>query len=162
MIETSFFDKRWLSLKDPVYLGYYYRHDLIALAKQLTDKKGTDVMANLQSHANDPGYSDIHKLWQDANYNTNAMQWINYYPGLDFDQALVDDVAFYLRLKGVHRSWISRVDPGYFAPLHWDVDDNESEYLKHGDIKRYSITMCAPTIGHVYLNGTITVLGILA
>jgi hypothetical protein len=153
MIETSFFDKRLLNLKNTIYLGYYYRHNLIELASALTTNPGTDVMAGLQAHANDPGYDEINNMWQAAKFNPSAMQWINYYPGKDFAQELVDDVAKYLRLNGVHRAWISRVDPGYFAPWHWDVDDNEAEYLKKGEIKRYSITMCAPTMGHIFVIG---------
>ena len=153
MIETSFFDKRLLSLKDTIYLGYYYRHNLIELSEQLVDVPGTDVMQGLQQHKDSPKYRDIHKLWQDSKFNESSMQWINYYPGKDYSQDLVDDVAFYLRLNGVHRSWISRVDPGNYAPWHYDVDDNESTYLKKGEIKRYSITMCRPTIGHIFVIG---------
>ena len=81
MIESSFFDKRLLNLKDTIYLGYYYRHDLIALTGELSKKPGTDVMANLKHRAGEPVYGEINKMWQDANFNTNAMQWINYYPG---------------------------------------------------------------------------------
>ena len=51
------------------------------------------------------------------------------------------------------RDRISRVDPGYMAPWHWDVDDNEQAYLQKGEIKRYSITMCSPTMGHIFVIG---------
>lgn len=153
MIETSFFDKRFLKLKNTIYLGYYYRHDLVAIAKELEGNPGTDVMAGLTARAELPAYSDINNMWKTANFNPAAMQWINYYPGKDFTQELVDDVAKYLRLNGVHRAWISRVDPGYYAPWHWDVDDNENSYLEKGPIKRYSITMCTPQMGHIFVIG---------
>jgi len=154
MIITSVFDKRLLtSLKSTIYLGYYYRHNLINLTKELTSNPGTDVMAGLEAHKDESGYADINKMWQDAKFNTNAMQWINYYPGKDFTQDLVDDVAKYLRLSGVHRAWISRIDPGYMAPWHWDVDDNESTYLQKGEIKRYSMTLCSPAMGHIFIVG---------
>jgi hypothetical protein len=154
MITTSVFDKRLLtSLNSTIYLGYYYRHNLIDLAKELLDNPGTDVMAGLTAHKDDPGYAGINKMWQDAKFNTNAMQWINYYPGKDFKQELVDDIANYLRLSGVHRAWISRIDPGYIAPWHWDVDENEQVYLEKGEIKRYSITLCSPAMGHIFIIG---------
>jgi hypothetical protein len=153
MIETSFFDKRLLTLKDTIYLGYYYRHDLINLSQSLLDSPGTDVMSGLREKHSDPKYAEINKLWQNAKFNENAMQWINYYPAKDFPQSLVDDAASYLRLNGVHRAWISRIDPGYCAPWHWDVDDNENLYLEKGEIKRYSITMCSPTMGHIFIIG---------
>jgi hypothetical protein len=154
MIQESVYNKRLLtSLKSTIYLGYYYRHNLVELTKELTTKPGTDVMAGLKSHNQDPGYADINAMWEQANFNPASMQWINYYPEKDYSQALADDVAFYLRLNGVHRSWISRVDPGYMAPWHWDVDDKEQEYLAKGEIKRYSITMCPPTTGHIFIVG---------
>lgn len=153
MIESSKFDKRLLTLTSTIYLGYYYRKDLSELVSSLSNKEGTDVMANLQRHKETPEYKKIHDLWNQAKYNQNSMQWINYYPGQDFDSSLVDDVQFYLRLTGVHRAWISRVDPGNYAPWHWDVDDNEEEYLKKGEIKRYSITLCQPTMGHIFIIG---------
>jgi hypothetical protein len=153
MIETSQFDKRFLSLKSTTYLGYYYRHDLSELVKSLTDNPGTDVMSNLQRHTETPAYKEIHSLWESSKFNKDSMQWINYYPSKDYSQELVDDISFYLRLNGVHRSWISRVDPGNFAPWHWDVDDNEQEYLMKGEIKRYSITLCEPTMGHIFIVG---------
>jgi hypothetical protein len=100
-----------------------------------------------------PGYSEIYKMWNDANFNKNAIKWTNFYPSTHYPQEVVDDVAKHLGLIGVHRSWISRVDPGNFAPWHWDVDDNEQEYLKKGTIKRYSIMLSGPTFGHIFILG---------
>lgn len=154
MIETSVFDKRLLSLKSCAFLGYYYRYDLAELVNTLLLKEGTSVTTDPSRWNFDTsGYTDIYKMWQAANFNPNSIKWINYYPGKDYPQELVDDVAGYLRLNGVHRSWISRIDPGYYAPWHWDVDDNEETYLQKGSIKRYSLTLCEPTLGHIFILG---------
>ena len=155
MIETSIFDKRLLSLNSAAYLGYYYRRDLTKIIKSLTDKEGVSVTTDPSRwNMETSGYAEIYQMWKEANFNPASIKWTNYYPGQHYEQDLVDDVALYLRLNGVHRSWISRVDPGYFAPWHWDVDDHEQEYLDKGPIKRYSIMLNDPTVGHVFILGS--------
>lgn len=152
MIEGSVFDKRLLSLKSSAYLGYYYRFNLKALIESLVTQQGTDITSDVSNwNMNTNGYAEIRDMWRSADFNPASIKWTNYYPDINYTQDLVDDVAKYLRLKGVHRSWISRIDPGYYAPWHWDVDDNEAEYLSNGPIKRYSIMLGKPTIGHVFI-----------
>jgi hypothetical protein len=34
---------------------------------------------------------------------------------------------------------------------HYDIDDHEEEYLKLGVIKRYSIFISKPAIGHLFI-----------
>lgn len=97
-----------------------------------------------------PGYTDIYKIWQDAKFNPNAIKWINYYPDTHYAQEIINELAQGLHLR-VLRSWISKIEPGYFAPWHWDVDDNEEEYLQGGDIVRYSIFIEPPAMGHVFI-----------
>lgn len=100
-----------------------------------------------------PGYNEIHAMWKNANFNASAIKWINYYPVEHFSQTVIDQVAESLNLNGVHRSWISRLDPGYMAPWHWDVDDNEAEYLKQGAIVRYTVIIKPFAHGHVFILG---------
>lgn len=146
------YDKRLLELKNSVYLHNFRRVDWDKLLIELQDKEGSIVTTDPTRWAMDnENYSEIEKLWKDNNFNVNSIKWTNYYPKKDFDEQIVTDVASYVRLEGIHRSWISRVDPGYFAPPHWDVDDHEQEYLEKGPIKRYSIFLNRPTIGHVFI-----------
>jgi hypothetical protein len=49
------------------------------------------------------------------------------------------------------RSWISCVEPGYMTGYHYDIDDNETEYLKHGEIKRYSVFISEPSVGQLFI-----------
>ena len=152
MIQQSVFDKRLLNLQSCAYLGYYYRRDLQKVIGNLS--VGVDITPDLSKwNLDTTGYLDILKMWQDANFNPNSIKWTNYYPDSHYDKDLEEDVAFYLRLNGVHRSWISKVDPGYYAPWHWDVDDNENLYLQKGEIKRYSIMLDTPAVGHIFILG---------
>lgn len=150
---TTYYDRRLLNLKNSAFLSSYRRMPLNDLALELAKVKGSDVTTDPSRWKEDnSNYSEIYKLWCECKFNPNSIKWINYYPGTHFDSNIVDDVAAYLRVK-VHRSWISRVNPGYYAPWHWDVDDNEEEYLKTGEPKRYSIFMNNPTMGHVLIVG---------
>ena len=154
MIEESIFDKRLLSLKSCAFLGYYFRKDLNALVLSLNLGEGTPITTDMSNwNLETSGYTNIYKMWEKAKFNPTAIKWTNYYPDKDYDQDITDDIAGYLRLGGVHRSWISRVDPGYYSPWHWDVDDNESTYLENGPIKRYSVMLDAPAMGHIFILG---------
>jgi hypothetical protein len=56
-------------------------------------------------------------------------------------------------MNGVHRAWISKVDPGFYAPWHWDADEKEQEYLDKGEVRRYSIFIGHKGLGHVFMLG---------
>jgi hypothetical protein len=95
-------------------------------------------------------YLKIYNQWTQAKFNLSAIKWTNYYPGIHFDTSIVEEFANTLGVK-ILRSWISRIDPGYFAPWHWDVDDHEDEYLKQGNPIRYSCFIENPSHGHIFI-----------
>jgi hypothetical protein len=97
-----------------------------------------------------PEYLKIYNQWKSANFNMSAVGWINYYPSAHFDASLTQSIADHLGL-GIHRSWISKINPGYIAPVHWDVDDNESKYLEHGKIIRKTIIMHKFDLGQLLI-----------
>jgi hypothetical protein len=95
-----------------------------------------------------PEYSKMLDLWKSKNFNTDSVKWTNYY---DYEN-IEPIVANSLDIKPI-RSWISCVEPGYMTGYHYDIDDKETEYLKHGDIKRYSIFISEPDVGHLFILG---------
>jgi len=117
-------------------------------------KNGSDVTVD-PAHWNlaNPEYAKILELWKNANFNLESIKWTNYYPEKDFPGSVVNHIAQELNLTTVHRAWISKIDPGYMAPWHWDVDDNEADYLKHGVIKRYTIIIKQMAKGHTLIIG---------
>ena len=142
------------NLTSATFLGLIDDLNFDDLLKTLYDKEGATVSTDLSRwNLDTPGYSDIHKLWIDAKFNNNAIQWTNYYPVSHFESKIIDEVASYLKLQKVHRAWVSRIDPGYYAPWHWDVDDNEEEYAKEGPISRYTITLEPSKLGHILILG---------
>jgi hypothetical protein len=96
-----------------------------------------------------PEYQKIYAQWEQANFNMSAIKWTNFYPGQQFDERLVNTISQDLGIT-THRAWISKIEPGYFAPWHWDVDDNINEYKSKGDIQRYSIFVSNPHPAHFF------------
>lgn len=76
-----------------------------------------------------PGIDDVAKLWEDAGYKTkdrggNA-SWDMFVPGVNFNKDLVLTFANCVGLETYTAAWISRINPGYVAPWHWDVTDDD-------------------------------------
>jgi len=116
--------------------------------------KGSNVTVDpARWNLDNPEYENIFNIWKKANFNFNSIKWTNYYPGVHFSSDVVDEQKKLLKLNCVHRSWISKIDPGYMAPWHWDVDDNEEEYLKHGPIVRYTVMIEKMAHGHILIIG---------
>ena len=95
-----------------------------------------------------PEYAEMLKLWKDNNFNTDSVKWTNYYDTKDLEKEITKQVGI-----TALRSWISCVEPGYMTGYHYDIDDNEQEYLRHGLIKRYSIFISEPAVGHLFILG---------
>lgn len=91
-------------------------------------------------------YQEMVDLWNQNNFNLNSVRWVNYYSYGDLE----NQIAEQLKITPL-RSWISCVEPGYMTGYHYDIDDNESEYLKHGHMQRYSIFISKPEIGHLFI-----------
>lgn len=121
------------------------------LIESIENQQGIDIVVDSSKwNMLNPEYAKIYNIWTAANYNLKSIKWTNYYPGIHFDNSIVDSFAERLHI-GIFRAWISRVDPGYYAAWHWDVDDNEDEYLKTGPIVRYSCFITPPTNGHLFI-----------
>jgi hypothetical protein len=95
-----------------------------------------------------PEYAEMLKLWKDNNFNTDSVKWTNYYDTKDLEKQISEQVGV-----TALRSWISCVEPGYMTGYHYDIDDNEAEYLKHGEIKRYSVFISESSVGQVFILG---------
>ncbi len=95
---------------------------------------------------NNPEYAQMLDLWRKNNFNTNSVKWTNFYNYGNLEKT----VATSLNITPL-RSWISCVEPGFMTGYHYDIDDNESEYLKKGQIQRYSIFISKPDIGHLFI-----------
>lgn len=117
-------------------------------------KDGSEVTVDpARWNLDNPEYHKIYDIWKKANFNLSSIKWTNYYPGTHFPNEVVEQQAESLNLNHVHRSWVSKIDPGFMAPWHWDVDDYEQEYLKLGPIKRYTVIIEQMVHGHILIIG---------
>jgi hypothetical protein len=99
----------------------------------------------------DGRFDEVIELWKSAGYDrSGTVEWINFYPGKHFDQEIVNNYANTLNIKCI-RAWVSKINPGRYAPYHWDIDDNEEEHLKQGDLVRYTTHICEPDLGHIFI-----------
>jgi hypothetical protein len=106
-----------------------------------------------------PGLKEVVNLWNNAEYKTVAqggtVGWDMFYPGQNFDADIVDQFINEFNLKElipkVHTAWISRIHPGHFAPMHWDVQDNEEQLATEPDYVRFHCHIGAPEFGHIFI-----------
>jgi len=95
---------------------------------------------------NIPGLSEVTDLWNKAGYGS-SVQWDMFYPGEHFDNKIVEQVVEWTGMQSYTNAWVSRIHPGYFAPIHWDVQDDEPL----PDTVRFHIHMSTPQFGHVFI-----------
>jgi hypothetical protein len=93
-----------------------------------------------------PEYQQMLDLWKSNNFEIKNVRWINYYNTKSIEKEIADS----LNITPL-RSWISCVEPGYMTGYHYDIDDNETEYLTRGIIKRFSIFISEPAVGHLFI-----------
>lgn len=99
----------------------------------------------------DGRFNEIINLWNKAGYDkSGTVEWINYYPGKHFDSDCVRQFEEYTNTKCI-RAWISKINPGKYAPYHVDVDDREEEYSAQGELVRFTAHPCHPSKGQVLI-----------
>ena len=95
-----------------------------------------------------PEYQQMLELWTSKNFNTDSVKWTNFYDTKEIETKIASE----LNITPL-RSWISCIEPGFMTGYHYDIDDNEEEYLKYGLLKRYSIFISEPVVGHLFILG---------
>lgn len=102
-----------------------------------------------------PRLEEVLSLWRRAGYvrveDGGTVQWDMFYPGVHFDQSVVDKFVEYFKIEHYDDAWISRVWPGNFAPMHWDVNDDEEALLALPDRQRWHAHISKPAFGHVFV-----------
>jgi len=95
-------------------------------------------------------YREVIELWDNAGYDLNQIEWYDYYPGEHFDIEVETKFAELINVIP-RRTFVSEVYPGRCVPYHWDVEDNEKQWLAEGDLVRYACFMDKPKFGHVFI-----------
>lgn len=149
-------NKLSLKLQDSEYVGCYLRTDWNNIIDQLNNSAEhlfNNTPAEPLDWATNPIYENMYSTWIQNNFNPNSIKWSRYTPGYHFDSSLVDDIASYLKLTSIGAFWISRIDPGFFAPIHCDPFIKDKTDLEKGEAKRYLITMAPADAGQIFILG---------
>lgn len=129
---------------------FVFDHNWKDLVNSITDQEGVRITPDPSIWRMEvPAYSEIKKTWDDANYPKEMIKWINYYPGAHYTSDIDKLICKHFNI-GYRRSWISKIDPGYSAPWHWDVEDDLEDYDRPLRLSIF-IKDCEP--GHIFILG---------
>jgi hypothetical protein len=147
-----------LKLQDGEFIGYYLNinwDDVIDQCNKSAVPLPTfkNTPAEQTQWEDDPTYNEMFSMWTENNFNPDSIKWRSYRCNMHFDESVADSVASYLGLTTVHSCWISRVDPGFFAPLHCDPLIAKKTDPDKGEVKRYLITISPAEAGQIFILG---------
>jgi hypothetical protein len=102
-----------------------------------------------------PGLDAILDMWDAADLkvanNGGTIEWDMFLPGHQFDHTVVNKFCEFAGIDYYKTAWISRVNIGRIAALHWDVHDDEDELSKVSGIRRFHCHIGKPEFGHVLI-----------
>lgn len=152
------FDPSLLRLQDSTYAGHYERAGWDDIIDQLNNtveplQVFKDTPAYEEQWDSNPLYQQMYSSWLENNFNPNSIKWRSYYPKIHFDGSIVDDLAYHLGLNIIHSCWISRIDPGFFAPWHCDPFVDDIHDPEKGELKRYAVFITPSELGHIFILG---------
>jgi len=137
------------------YVGVCNTVDWSKLILDIADQLPAEIGPKHKAGDPLPGLNQVTDMWAKAGYKTpdlgGTVSWDMFFPGVNFDQSVADKFAEYVGLKDINSCWISRIWPGYFAPIHWDVNDNEIELANQPDKLRWHCHIGKPEFGHVFI-----------
>ena len=97
-------------------------------------------------HSN-PKVRKLKTTWEEAGYDTeNGVWWLDYAAPKDVAEKFSKFVGVDL-LGG----WITSVPPGFCVPWHYDITDDEAEYLKRGKPVRYTCHLNKSSFGQAFM-----------
>lgn len=102
-----------------------------------------------------PRLDEVTEMWEREGYKTieqgGTVQWDMFFPGVHYDRTVEEQFCEIYNITPKAGSWISRLWPGRQAPMHWDVHDDEAEFLQQPDMLRYHCHVSSPAFGHVFV-----------
>ena len=116
--------------------------------KQLQEMKSKGD--NSDDGAQGDGYRKFFEEWSDANVNFDSIRLYNYFSGDHYSYDEVEKIFCKTLNITHHRSWFSRLDPGYLVPWHTDV---EPVPLEGKTLERYCVFINGPKVGHAFMLG---------
>lgn len=108
--------------------------------------QGVDF-SDSQQHEN----LEMYNNWKKWGYIDNdSIEWINFYPEIDFPVDMLDSLLTALKVKIKH-VWVSSIRPGKCIPWHRDIENQEKEWQAEGQLVRYSVFLNDPEPGQFFV-----------
>lgn len=121
---------------------------------QCKESTGNILHYNPECFPDTADFKKLDDIWQQAGYlyNNNSIEWINFFPGADFDQSIVDKFKSIVNAEPL-MVWISKIRPGKMAPWHFDAHQQLEEFQKKGSMVRFTCYIQEPQHGHISIVG---------
>jgi len=135
-------------MNDAEFIGNCSTIDWGEVIETIKNKPGID------SHKYLPKVSEVDEMKKMLkDYLPSSIEWLNYYPGKDFDNSVVEQFGKFVGYSKVAKCWISRINPGKTAPWHWDYDTELEEYKRQGELIRFTAKVSPADFGQVSIIG---------
>lgn len=129
--------------------------DWDAVIKDIEHQQPTYVGPSHKEGDAIPGLDEVTDLWKKGGYETwdkgGSVGWDMFVSGKNFDEAIAKKFGEYVGIENYTSCWISRIQPGMFAPQHWDVNDNEVALSQEPDKIRFHCHIDKPRWGHIII-----------
>jgi len=91
--------------------------------------------------------------WYKPAADGGTVAWESFFPGKQWRQRDADAFCDFVGLTEPVSVWISRIMPGCFAPVHWDVQSDENTYIPEEEylFKRFHCHITNPNPGHFFV-----------
>jgi hypothetical protein len=79
-----------------------------------------------------------------------TVAWDMFFPGDQWNEKAAEKFWEFTGITEPTAIWISRIWPGRFAPIHWDVQSNEDNFV-HDNYRRFHCHITPPKFGHFFV-----------
>lgn len=94
---------------------------------------------------------EMYNNWKRWGYiDNNSIEWINYYPDVDFASSDLDSILSVLKVTPKH-IWVSSIRPGKCIPWHRDIESQEKQWAEEGELVRYTVFLNNPEPGQFFV-----------
>jgi hypothetical protein len=129
--------------------------DWESVINEIKDQEPAYIGPSHKRGDNIVGLDPILDQWEASGYKLfkdgGTVEWDMFLPGKNFSQEIVEKFAEFVGVKDYKTAWISRINTGRMAPMHWDVHDDEEEYKNDIDRPRFHCHIGDPKFGHAFI-----------
>lgn len=124
---------------------------LIAQIKEHEGETHTGHHPLPQDHPEYHKFLEQDLLAQKAGYYENdAMNFKHFKPNRHFDSEFIDIFCDYIEAYPLV-VFVSEIKPGKMAPWHFDIDPDEQENKKKGELVRFHLHLSQAENGHIFI-----------